>query len=282
MAPGQVLTLAQALLSAGYAESAIAHAEVDGSPEALACVEAWRRVAAADDAFASLVARSGAPLVPSVQHASDGSARFTVTSHDPEALALACQLEHGPHGIQAELRMFLDDALCGGDVFLDLAPGLGFAALGAATCGHDVTVVTAVDDSRAASRLQESAHLSACAERVVITTTDQVESVAISRIRGAGLVLLHLGDAGDVVHRVASVLMLHRSERIGAVAWRCGPSNEEVEGVATAAAELGALDLSHFALAWRDGRSELVPADVAASNDYIFSVSSAMIARSEH
>jgi len=282
MAPGQVLALAQALLNAGYPESAIAAAEVDGSPEALACVEAWSRLATADAAFAPLVARSRAPLVPSVQLESDGSARFVLTSHDPEALASACRLEHGPHGIQAELRMFLDDALCVGDVFLDLAPGLGFAALGAATSGHDVTVVTAVDNLSAAGPLRESARLSGCAERVIVTTTDQVESIAISHIRGAGLVMLHLGDAGDVAHRVQAVLALHRSERIGAVAWRCGPSDGEIEGVATAAAALGALDLSHFALAWRDGRSELVPADVAASNEYIFSISRAMIARSDH
>jgi len=280
--PRQGLALAEALWSAGYRESAIANAKFDGSLNALACIDAWSDLPAADAALASQIGHSGVLVVPSVQLARDGRPRFLVTGHDAEELAIACRLEHGPHGIQAELRTFLDDALCVGDVFLDMVPALGFAALGAATSGQDVSVVTAFDDSRPADRLFASARLSACGERVVIAATAELDSVASSLIKDAGLVTLHVGDAGDVVLRMAAVRGLHRSDRIGAVAWRCGPSDGEMVGVATAAAELEALGFSHFALAWRDGRSELVPAYVAASNEYVFSISRAMIARSEH
>ncbi len=281
VARGRGVAMAEALFGAGYRKAAIALARADGSPEALACLDAWERVADADAALAARIAQSHAPLLPSVQTTADGTPRFVLVADDADALAGACREEHGATGVQPELRTFLDEALRSGDVFVDAAPGAGFAALGAATCGADATVVVATDDARAAARVRDSARASDCGARVVTTGIDRWESTALAHLAADGLVLLHAGDAGDVAPLVAMCRALVRGDRIGAIAWRCGTSADEAEGMQVAAAVLGVLGFAHFALAWRDGVAELVPADAMASNDYVFSVSPAFIGRSD-
>ncbi|MCU0618298.1 MAG: hypothetical protein MUF40_00075 [Gemmatimonadaceae bacterium] len=276
---GSGVALAEALAAAGYRAAATALARADGSPAALALVDEWARIADADASLAARIAQSHEALVPSVQTTAAGAPRF-VLSGDAVSLAAVCREEHGPTGMQPELRTFLDEALRAGDVFVDAAPGAGLAVLGAATGVTAAAVVAATDDAATAAQLRASARASDCAARVHTTALDQWEGATRAQLAGDGLVVLHAGDAADVAPLIAMSRTLVRGDRLGAVAWRCGTSADEAEGMQVAAAVLGVLGFTHFALAWRDGEAELVPADAMASNEYIFSVSPAFIGRS--
>ncbi|MFO0093991.1 MAG: hypothetical protein ACK54K_06750 [Gemmatimonadaceae bacterium] len=277
---GEVVALADALVAAGYRQSAMALLQADGTPEAQTCAAAWQRVAAADTRLAERVARSGLPMLPSVQVAEDGTPRFVIVG-TTERLVSACHEEHGPTGVLPELRQFLDEALSSGDVFVDAAPGLGFAALGAATWITPVDVVAATDDAALRDDLRQSACATGCATRIHFADVAEWAPAAIARLADHGLVMLHAGEAAHVAPLLSVGQALLRGDRIGVVAWRCGTPTRPAEGTEVAAAVLGVLGFRHFALAQRDGIAELVPTDAVATNDYVFSVAPAFIARSD-
>lgn len=274
-----LVALADALFDAGYRESAMALARRAETPEALACLHTWQQVMTADASLADRIARSGIPLMPSV-HVADGRPRFVLVA-DAARWATALREEHGPTGILPELRGFLDEALAQGDVFVDAAPGFGFATLAAATSRAAVAVVVATDEDEAAGHVRQSACATGCANRVHFTEPAEWEAATLAQLGETGLVMLHAGDAGNVAPLLSAGRTALRHDRLGVVAWRCGTAAQEVEGTDVAAAVLGVLGFLHFAIAERDGVVELVPTDAVANNEYIFSVAPAFIARSE-
>lgn len=88
--------------------------------------------------------------VPSVQTGADGLPRFHVTVAEANEVCDAIAEREAGGGVDAEFRVFLDAQLESGDVFIDLAPGVGFLALSAATVPagriRTVVVVDRVDD----------------------------------------------------------------------------------------------------------------------------------------
>ncbi len=96
--------------------------------------------------------------IDSTQLTDDLAPRFRVPVSAASGLAeqLAADETHG--GVDAELRVFLDAQLATGDVFVDLAPNAGFAALSAATApgGVPSIVVDGLSEEDLA-RLQEAA-----------------------------------------------------------------------------------------------------------------------------
>ncbi len=96
--------------------------------------------------------------VPSAQVDPDGTPRFHVLPAGPDATWQATAQIEFQGGVAAEFRAFLDAQLEDGDALLDLAPGFGFVALGAATAPGIAAVVAAVvSDEEAAVRLSTSA-----------------------------------------------------------------------------------------------------------------------------
>lgn len=271
--------LADALFAAGYRQSAIALARAAGTAASLEYAHMQQRVIAADESLAERISSTGLALIPAVQIAANGEPRFTIVA-DGSDYPAACRQEHGATGVLPELRRFLDGALAPGDVFADAEPGLGFAPLGAATCGAAVHVVVVTDDAALKTQLRKSARVSGCAERVGFVAPEHWEALVMERLVGHGLALLHAGDAGNVAPLLSASRTLLREDRIGVVAWRCGVAGSEVEGTEVAAAVLGVLGFSHFALVHRDGADELVPTDVVASYEYVFSVAPSFIDRS--
>jgi hypothetical protein len=269
------VVIATALHAAGFTKSAmiLARQASDGK------VAEWDAIARADAELARVIEAHGTAGVPSVQVRDDGTPRFIATSMDAEGLLAAFRVEHGGDGVDSELRLFLDEALSAGDRYVDFAPNFGFAALTAATAdaGDVLACVETADDAAA---LRASARLTGCETRLLVRTTDGPDAWTLPHTDG--LVLLHAGAAANVAPLMQALRSADCAVRLDAVAWRCGATSDadyDAESMHVAAAVLSVLGFQHFALAVGASGVELVPADAAASNTMIFSLSKAFLAR---
>lgn len=274
--------VAEALFSAGFVQSAIGLAEASGDESLLHRAGAWRDASVADAAVAERIARGEGVLIPSVALRSDGTPRFVVRAVDGASAVDAIAREHGPNGVDAELRLFLDEALRGGDRFVDAAPGHGFAALSAAsgTAGTSVIVLCASDAH--ADAVTSSAQASGVAARVMAYGDATVDQVAFAPALHGASTILHLGSASEVAPQLRAVRGALERREIGVVAWRCGRSGEnslDAEHMQVAAAVLGVFGFQHFALADGEQGTELVPAEAMASNEMIFSIEPGFLGR---
>jgi hypothetical protein len=273
--------LAGALRQDGFIRAAAVIAGRSEESAERALGQEWQAIADADQCFAQLLLQHNLLAIPAVHVDERGGPRFVVTARDPGQLVEALGVEHRAQGVDAELRLFLDEAMRAGDQFIDLAPGLGFAALSAATATQPVQVITMHSDARDAATLMEAATVSGCAGRLMTCAASPLDGAALPTIEPPTLRMLHAGDAGFVAIAMAGARAMARRDGIAVVAWRTrrdGVTDEA--GTAVAAAVLGVLGFSHFALAIGEQGIELVPAEAMASNDMIFSVSESFLARS--
>jgi predicted HAD superfamily hydrolase len=259
-------TLVRALEAAGFASAARV---VAGRPAAASAH-------AADQALAGLLAEHGIMAIPSVSTTAEGTPRFVVTDERAERLAALLETEFGANGVDAELRLFLDEALVEDDCFVDAAPGAGFAALTAATAAGAVAVLTLHDSEREAEALRQSAALSGCATRVQAVEAAQLEHVMFPALGDTGYAVLHAGDARAVADVMTRLRRWQQRDLIGVVAWS--------RDVTDAAAEqlLSVLGYQHFALADGVDGIELVPAAQRATSGMVFSLSEAYLTRASH
>lgn len=280
--PIDLSPVAAALFSAGFKSAAITLAEL-GSDEGLReCARQWRLTDDTDAALAAMIGRVGESLVPSVSLRDDGAPRFVLHVPDPNVAAAAIRQEHGANGVDAELRLFLDEALRSGDRFVDAEPGMGFAILSAATAPADVSVIALHDDAEQRAALETSARLSDV--EATVSVHDSIALDALPSHEGAEgrATILHAGSAAVVAPLMCNALAALERREIGAVAWRCGVAGDtgrDAEGLQVAAAVLSVLGFLHFALADAGNGTELVPADAMASNEMIFSLHPEFLAR---
>lgn len=277
----QASIAATSLFSRGYVGSAIAIADATG---AVAQADGWREAQAADAALAEMLAgrSSRDTRVPSITQAADGSPRFTVCAPDAEAALAAIATEHGGDGVDAELRLFLDEALRSGDRFVDAAPGLGFAALSAASCNAAASVLVLCEDERERHAIELGARESDLAAMVTVRPPTVLDAVPTSPLMPGGTTIVHAGSAADVAPLLSGARRALERGEIGVVAWRCGQSGDEgrdAEHLQVAAAVLGVFGFQHFALAQGASGIELVPADAMASNAMIFSLGPSLLER---
>jgi len=71
--------------------------------------------------------------IPSAQVIGDDQPRFRIPAVTDDPAWAGAAAEEAAGGVAAEVRVFLDAQLAGGDVVLDAAPGFGFVALSATT-----------------------------------------------------------------------------------------------------------------------------------------------------
>jgi FMN phosphatase YigB (HAD superfamily) len=283
--------LANTLRQHGYLHTAAAVEALHGMRGPLSAAknptEAAEAVANADAALAALVASRRQPLIPSVNTTASGVPRVVLTGPDTAALARTLQTECGPHGVDAELRLFLDEALAAGDVVVDAAPGAGFAALTAATFREPVSVMTLHDTEAARASLDASAaSVAALHERDGHTPTlavralpaQPLDALAFPDMPRTAYVVLHCGDASQVAPTLVGARMLQRTGRLGVVAW----SRAARDAVDTATTVLDVLGYQHFALADGAEGVELVPAHVLGGSEMVFSISPEFLSRAEH
>ena len=277
----QALDAARALFDTGYVRSAIAIAAATG---AAAHADGWREVLAADEALADAVSARLArdTRVPSVTAGPDGTPRFTVHAPTVAAALAALAVEHGANGVDAELRLFLDEALQSGDRFVDTAPGLGFAALSAASSTTSASVLVLCDDEAGRHAIELGARESDLGTRVTVRPPTVLDAVPTSPLVTGGTTIVHAGGASDVGPLLRGARRAIERGEIGAVAWRCGQGGDaglDAEHLQVAAAVLGVFGFEHFALAQGAQGTELVPAEAMASNAMIFSLGPTLLGR---
>lgn len=274
--------VAEALFSAGFLASAIALAESSGDPELADRAAQWRQVAASDAALAAQIGDGGGALIPSVSTRADGSARFVISAADAGEAVEALALEHGGNGVDAELRLFLDEALRNGDRFVDAAPGAGFAALSAASGAAVASVVVLCESAAHCASIESSARWSDVAGSVTAREGSTLDQVPLAPAIDGASTIVHAGSAAAVAPLLSSARGALERREIGVVAWRCGRAGEtgrDAESLQVAAAVLGVFGFHHFALADGENGTELVPAEAMASNEMIFSIEPGFLAR---
>ncbi len=226
-------------------------------------------------ALAAAIAADGYAVIPSSQVNDVGEPRFVVTGSDADALASALEMEERV-GVNAELRNFLDDALAAGDVFVDLAPGLGFAALAAATAPSAPRVLVLHGQPGIREAIRRSAARNGIGHRVDVAEPQPLDARSFDLSAQAFLVV-HAGSAAQVAHVVVGVAETIRLDDVGVIAWSRSSSDDGDMRVATAVLE--ALGFSQFALTDGDESYELVPANAIHGADMTFSLSPAYVAR---
>ncbi len=220
--------------------------------------------------------RNDAWAIPSVSTDSEGAPRFFVASSEAYVLAEALDVEYGPTGVDTELRLFLGEALAAGDVYIDAAPGLGFASLTAATIGIPVRVLALVDDPVVSGGITTSATLSGCADAVDVSPLQPLDTLAFPDLASTAYAIVHAGHATNVAPLLAGARAACRAGVIGAVAW--SRSDGDVD---TAAAVLSVLGYQHFVLAEDDAGMQLIPAETTTAGSMVFSLSAEFMERAE-
>lgn len=274
--------VAMALFGVGFVAAAIAAAECSGDPELMAQADGWRATQTADAMLADTITKAGGALIPSVSLRDDGSPRFVLRIPDSDAAADAMAREHGVHAVDAELRLFLDEALQNGDRFVDAAPGIGFAALSAASAPVTASVIALCDDEAQRMAISTSARWSGVTANLTVRMLTELGELSLAPAIIRGSTILHAGSAGSVAPMLSMLLPALERLEIGAVAWRCGAAGEsglDGESLQVAAAVLGVFGFQHFALAHGADGAELVPAEAMASNEMIFSLHTAFVER---
>jgi hypothetical protein len=274
--------IAAALFAAGFVASAIAIADASGSVESQAMADAWRQTLASDAALAGIIDAGAGAVVPSVSVRADGSPRFVLRITNQDDAIEAISREHGDDGVDAELRLFLDEALRDGDRFVDAAPGVGFAALTAASGAAAVSVIVLCDDTVQRDAIEASATWSDVSDAITAREAALLDQISFAPATHGATTILHVGSAASVAPLLVGARGALERREIGAVAWRCGRVDEtgrDAESLQIAAAVLGVFGFHHFALAQGADGVELVPADAMASNEMIFSLEPSFLAR---
>ena len=233
-------------------------------------------------------------FIPSAALNADGVPRFVVAvPRDASAAvmhAVSCELTQD--GADAELRNFLDEILVDELAYIDFDPGIGFAALSAATAPIPALATCAVSgdasEMLALDAAIESTPVSAFMRvlrnvKGTITTDHIVNEV----LDDAMETVIYAGSAHSVPAIVHGALNSIRDGRVAAVAWRCvqrpgdiqvgeDTFNFEIESAGTVLSVLG---FSHFALAAVDDDVELIPLTSAAGNSLVVSLSREYLVR---
>ncbi len=273
---------AAALFAAGFTESAQALAAIGDSAELADMAAMWRERASADAELARSIALAGGVLVPSLPVMASGSPRFVLSVPDPVAAVDAIRGEFDQHGVQAELRLFLDEMLRSGDRYVDAAPGVGFAAMTAASTSAMISVIVLCDTTAQCAAIDASARWSDVAASVTAREGVTLAELALGPVTTGASTILHAGSAAAVAPLLTTARAALERGDIGAVAWRCGRAGEagrDAESLQIAAAVLGVFGFEHFALVEGAAGAELVPADVMSSNEMIFSLEPGFMAR---
>lgn len=233
-------------------------------------------------------------LIPSAMLDAEGLPRFVVAlPRDANgALLDSVTRELSQEGADSELRNFLDEILVEEMAYIDFDPGVGFAALTAATAPIPATAVCAVSP-RASEVLALDIAVAASGVDELLTVIRNVNgSVTVdellnNRMSDAREVVVNAGIASAVPSIVAGALSSIRDGRIGALTWRCVqrvgdvPMNAEAfdRDLDNAGTVLSVLGFQHFAIAQIDEDVELVPLSAVSGNTTVISLSREYLTR---
>jgi hypothetical protein len=233
-------------------------------------------------------------LIPSASVNTDGQPRFVVAMprDGDEALMEAIRAELSGQGADGELRNFLDEVLVDDLAYIDFDPGVGFAALTAATAPVPATAVCAVTDhAGTVLALDAAVEASGLTENVRVlrnvNATVTVDTLASSLMSDAREFVVHAGIASVVPAVAQGALTAIRDGRVSAMTWRSVQRvgdhlmddhtfAHEIDNAGTVLAVLG---FTHFALTQVGDDVELVPLAAVAGNTIIVSLSREYLSR---
>ncbi|MEP6764580.1 MAG: hypothetical protein ABJB66_09735 [Gemmatimonadaceae bacterium] len=238
-------------------------------------------------------------LIPAASLTTEGVPRFVVAlpRDASDALLFSVQRELSSEGADPELRNFLDEILTDELAYIDFDPGIGFAALTAATAPVPATLVCAVS-----SRASEVLALDAAVESSGVSeimrvfrnvngsvTVDVLTSdlLANDMTNDSREIVVYAGIASAVPEVVHGSLNAIRDGRIAAVAWRSSQRTGDMilgdyewsHEIDNAGTVLGVLGFTHFALAQVDDDVELVPLAAVTGNAIVISLSREYLSR---
>ena len=176
----------------------------------------------------------------SAQRHEDGTARFCVPAAlDDPAWAHAVDQE-SDHGVQSEIRVFLDEQLEAGDLVLDLAPGFGFVALSAATAPNGAATVLVAEPDAARLALLADAATAAGVQLGGLSSTrwDSLSVVIANQLPAQGRLFVHLATH-HVVEACRSVAALPQPSPLLALCVSPSDAPTEWAPMAHALAEAG-------------------------------------------
>ncbi len=216
----------------------------------------------------SSAASTSAPdRIDSVQLTADGAPRFVVPARpDHPDWAQAAELEPAG-GVAAEVRVFLDEQISTGDLVIDLAPGLGFVALSAATAPNGVATVfvAGLEESDLTAMQDAAADAGAWVEGMSSEPWEEIADALASRLEPDGGVFVHAA-ASDVVLVCDRLSALCASGRLLALC--VSDVIDDAQWPALQAA-LQSAKLSACQLAEQDGAVVLVPVHHAPASALI-------------
>lgn len=137
-----------------------------------------------------------ASRIPSAQVNADGQPRFHLPAPAATAGWAEAVAEEADGGVAADIRIFLDAQLGDGDVLVDLDPGFGFVALGAATApGGLPTVLVRTADADRLKQWQAAADDVAAVIDAAPADRGALVQLVTSRLDAQGRLFVHLGAA---------------------------------------------------------------------------------------
>ncbi len=199
--------------------------------------------------------------IPSAQLRPDGiTARFAIAPwgdrFDWQALAVA----ESRAGVDASIRLFLDEQLESGDVVLDLSPGAGFVTLAAATADSEPHVMALLEDEAQDAALREAVDAAgAFVEQILATETSAVALLGLAqeRLLGGARLFIHASPV-HVAQWLPSFAPLADAGAI--VAWLMS-GDDSADSRVLASASLRAHGFLPHVLAELDGDAQLFPAE---------------------
>ncbi len=239
-------------------------------------------------------AAEGFVPLPSVQRTQAGQPRFTLhvpverLTGDPAGLALF-QRELAQGGVDRHARMFLEEQLRTGDLFVDVGAGWGFTALSAATVpGQRVQVLAVLDSAADADNLSCSAAANALTGTVDVAVAPSFETISLDtlldgRAGGGQRVFVRVADPAMIPAVLSGARNLVRSGGLAALIWTCRRDPEPEGGRVALDDEhtiqrLLALGFSHFVLTLgTDGAAGLSLFPSSPADTALFSLSRAYL-----
>jgi hypothetical protein len=233
-------------------------------------------------------------LIPSASLNAEGLPRFVVAlpRDASDAVVASVNAELTENGADSELRNFLDEILVEELAYIDFDPGVGFAALSAATAPVPATSVCAVSPRASEVLALDMSVQSSMVDETMtvirnVNASVNVDDLLNNRMSDAREVVVNAGAPSAVPAIVSGALNAIRDGRVSAITWRCQQRTGDVlmhdeefaRDIDNAGTVLAVLGFQHFAIAQIEDDVELVPLGAVAGNTIVISVSREYLAK---
>ena len=195
--------------------------------------------------------------IPSAQIVGNDQPRFHIPAVPADPAWPAAAADEAAGGVAADIRIFLDAQLAGGDVVLDAAPGFGFVALSATTApgGMPSVFVSGLSADRLQALQDAAIEVGGWLDELPESELAQAASHVEARLEEDGRVFVHV-TAARVTDLLIALAPLIAAQRVLAV---CIDDAAHSPAWPDAAAALDAAGFAPCHLVEGDGEPVIVP-----------------------